>query len=128
MKLFTVTQYQRLLENGQPQNRDKDHYPVVKLFTPDAVAMWLLTEIDPEEPDVAFGLCDLGLGFPELGNVYLPEIIALRGRFGLPVERDLHFNANYPISVYAEAARHSERIVTNIDLLNTALAALKKLR
>jgi hypothetical protein len=39
--------------------------PCRKLFTPDANATWLLTEIDPEEPDRAFGLCDLGLGSPD---------------------------------------------------------------
>ena len=39
----------------------------MKLFTPDANATWLLTELDPVEPDRAFGLCDLGLGYPELG-------------------------------------------------------------
>ena len=38
-------------------------------FTPDAGATWLLTEIDPDDHDHAFGLCDLGQGFPELGYV-----------------------------------------------------------
>jgi hypothetical protein len=41
-----------------------DFPPVVKLFTPDAGTTWLLTEIDPDDPDRAFGLCDLGSGFP----------------------------------------------------------------
>ena len=48
--------------------------PVVKLFTPDASATWLLTELDPADPDLAFGLCDLGLGCPELGYVRLSEL------------------------------------------------------
>ncbi len=55
-----------------------DFFPVVKLFTPDASFTWLLTEIDPENQDVAFGLCDLGMGCPELGSVSLAEIAALR--------------------------------------------------
>jgi len=76
----------------------------VKLFTPDAGATWLLTEIDPEDPDIASGLCDLGVGCPELGSVSLAEIAALRGKLGLPVERDLHFKATKPISAYAEEA------------------------
>ena len=59
----------------------------MKLFTPDAGATWLLTEIDLKDPDIAFGLCDLGLGYPELGSVSLSEIAALRGKLGLPVER-----------------------------------------
>ena len=44
-----------------------DFVPVVKLFTPDPGAIWLLTELDPDDADTAFGLCDLGLGCPELG-------------------------------------------------------------
>ena len=84
----------------------------MKLFTPDAGATWLLTELDPSDPDRAFGLCDLGLGFPELGYVSLVELAAVRGRFGLPVERDLHFTADRPLSDYADAARRRGRIVT----------------
>lgn len=39
-----------------------DHHPVVKLFTPDGGATWLLSETDPDDPDICFGLCDLGMG------------------------------------------------------------------
>ena len=126
MKLLTKQQILKLQKNGLPQNRDKDHLPVVKLFTPDANATWLLTEIDHEEPSIAFGLCDLGLGFAELGSVSLDEIASLRGRLGLPVERDMHFEAKHPISVYAEAAFRAERITENAELLTQAAAALKK--
>lgn len=79
--------------------------PVVKLFTPDAGATWLLIDIDPDDPDIAFGLCDLGLGCPELGNVSLTELASVGGRLGLPVERDLHFTPAKTISAYAEEAR-----------------------
>jgi hypothetical protein len=57
-------------------------------------------------------LCDLGLGFPELGYVSLREITALRGPLGLPVERDMHFIAEKPLSAYADEARVKGRIVT----------------
>ncbi len=109
-KLITKAQYQRLIENGRQsrkaQRRDRlfDPFPVIKLFTPDAQATWLLSEIDPDEPDIAFGLCDLGLGFPELGMVSLTEIKSVRGQLSLPVERDLHFKADKPLSEYAKAA------------------------
>lgn len=89
-----------------------DHNPVVKLFTPDGGATWLLSETDPEDPDIAFGLCDLGLGFPEIGTVRLSEIRAVRGCFGMPVERDLFFKPEATLSAYAERARKAERIVT----------------
>ena len=28
----------------------------------------------------------------EIGDVYMPEIVAIRGRFGLPIERDLYWH------------------------------------
>jgi hypothetical protein len=75
----------------------------------DAQCTWLLTELDPDG-GLAFGLCDLGLGEPELGYVSLAELISLRGKLGLPVERDRHFEADRPISVYADEARARGRI------------------
>lgn len=89
-----------------------DHHPVVKLFTPDDGGIWLLSDTDPEDPDIAFGLCDLGLGYPELGSVRLSVLKAHRGRLGLPVERDLHFEADAPLSTYAERAREAGGVVT----------------
>lgn len=113
-KLITDEQRAQLLANGRQStvNDDFDPPPVVKLFTPDAGATWLLTEIDPDEADHAFGLCDLGLGCPELGWVSLAELATVRGRLGLPVERDLHFFATKPVSAYAREARLAGRIVT----------------
>ena len=114
MNLITETLRAQLLANGQQSldNDDFDPPPVVKLFTPDASATWLLTEIDPDDYDHAFGLCDLGQGFPELGYVSLTELQSVRGSLGLPVERDLHFVATKAISAYAREARLAERIVT----------------
>lgn len=98
---------QAMLANGKASKADHSHdpHPVLKLFTPDAGATWLLTELDPDNPDIAFGLCDLGLGCPELGSVSIEEIQAVRGRLGLRVERDTSFVADKPISAYAAAAR-----------------------
>ena len=112
MKLLTADIRKKLLRNGRVrQQRDQeekpepDFWPVVKLFTPDAGCTWLLTELDPEDPDVAFGLCDLGLGHPELGSVSLSELEAVRGRLNLPVERDLYFTVTKTLSAYADEAR-----------------------
>jgi hypothetical protein len=52
---------------------------VVKIFTPDGKSTWLLTELDSNGENLAFGLCDLGLGEPELGYVSLHELAAARG-------------------------------------------------
>jgi Protein of unknown function (DUF2958) len=65
MELITAELRERLLEQGRKQapvrgtSDEIDFRPVVKLFTPDANCTWLLSEIDPENPDIAFGLCDL---------------------------------------------------------------------
>jgi Protein of unknown function (DUF2958) len=47
----------------------------------------------------------LGFGYPELGYVSLAELTAIRGKLGLPVERDLHFTADKTISACADEAR-----------------------
>ena len=111
MTLITDTQRRRLIENGRRSERDSgfDPYPVITLFTPDAGATWLLSELDPDEPDRAFGLCDLGLGFPELGYVLISDIASVRGSLGLPVERDLYFTAHKTLGEYADQARREER-------------------
>ena len=109
MQLLTKELQDRLLANARQQQplrgteAELDFLPVVKLFTPDANATWLLTELD-EDGDTAFGLCDLGVGYPELGCVSLAELAAVRGALGLPVERDRHFTADKPLSAYAEEA------------------------
>lgn len=113
--LITAVQYRQLLANGRQSKESGGNFdplPVVKFFTPDADAVWLLTEIDPDAPDIAFGLCDLGLGFPELGNVSLTSLMELKGMLGLLVERDYHFHATKPISQYAEEAYRHRRIIT----------------
>ncbi len=76
----------------------------------DAQCTWLLTEIDAD--GLAFGLCDLGMSEPELGYVSLIELRTVRGKLGLPVERNLHFEADKPISAYADEARSHGHIVT----------------
>jgi Protein of unknown function (DUF2958) len=116
MTLITKALTEQLLANGRAQRAaiDKDEgaidfKPVVKLFTPDAQCTWLLTEIDSD--GLGFGLCDLGMGEPELGYVSLIELQSVRGKLGLPIERDLHFEADKTISAYAEEARQLRRIV-----------------
>ena len=113
MKLLTDAQRRELTAHGERSaaGEEIDPRPVVKLFTPDAGATWLLTELDPIDPDRAYGLCDLGLGSPELGYVSLAELAAVRGRLGLPIERDLHFKSDQSLSAYADAARSRGRIV-----------------
>jgi len=112
MLLIPESLRSQLLTNGERQSagESRDPLPVVKLFTPDANATWLLTELDPADPDLAFGLCDLGLGRPELGYVRLSELETVRGPLGLKIERDHHFIADCTLSDYAADAQVRRRI------------------
>lgn len=119
MSLLTPAQRAQLLANGKANaarnaagQDEHDFVPVVKLFTPNSGATWLLTEIDPGDADAAFGLCDLGLGCPEIGYVSLAELAAVRGRLGLPVECDSSFVADKPLSMYADEAHAAGRVRT----------------
>lgn len=117
MKLLTSQIRRTLLANGLLQKplrgtaQEIDFRPAVKLFNPCGAATWLLTELDPEDNDIAFGLCDLGMGCPELGSVSIRELEGVRGRLGLGIERDLHFKADKTLRQYARAAHAAGRIV-----------------
>jgi hypothetical protein len=118
----------RLLANGATPE-ETDHLPVVKYFDPCGAATWIITELMPVsgegvEPDILFGLCDLGMGCPELGTVSLAELKSVTGRLGLGIERDLHFRARYPLSVYAHAAHRRGRIVESEALLAEVAATI----
>jgi hypothetical protein len=115
MKLFTKAQYEQLLKNGSDQNPNRDYPPVVKLFMTGTGCTWLLSELDPEDPDIAFGLCDLGFGSPELGSVSISEIQEAQNTLRM-LERDLFFEGEYPLSVYARVASQKGFIVENLKL------------
>jgi len=110
--LITDEQRAQLLANGQAraEGRPLDPHPVVKLFTPDAHATWLLTELDPTDGDTAFGLCALGLGMPKLEHFRLSELASIRGPLNQPIERDLYFTPQRSLSEYARIARDNGSI------------------
>jgi hypothetical protein len=108
VELLTQQQREQMLANGRAnagRAESEDFAPVVRLYCPWNDAIWLLTELDPEDPDIAFGLCDLGTGFPELGTVRLSELASLEGPFGLRIQRDDSFTPTRRLSTYAYFAR-----------------------
>jgi len=107
-----------LLANGR--ERDRDHCPVLKLFNPLGPAIWLICELDAGG-DSMFGLCDLGVGEPELGYVSLDELKEVSAGLRIGLELDRAFRARYPISAYAKAARIAGRIVEDQDALQAAM-------
>jgi len=124
MNLMPDTIRARLLANGGAE-RETDHVPVVKFFDPCGAATWLITEMIPHEPDILFGLCDLGLECPELGTVRLSELQAIKRPYGLGIERDLNFRPRLTLSVYTEAARVLGRITEGEQWLAAAARRLK---
>lgn len=117
MELLTKDIYRALLRNARVREyfeergeAEPDFLPVVKLFTPDGPCCWLLTELDPEEPDIAYGLCDLGMGTPEFGSVRISELASARGPMGLRVERDRGFIPTKTVGDYADEALSSGHI------------------
>ena len=67
---------------------DPDPLVRVKLFDPTGSWTWYVIEYDPETRE-CFGLVD---GFEsELGPFNMAELVDIRGTFGLPIERDIHF-------------------------------------
>jgi len=69
-----------------------DHDPMVrvKLFNPTGAGTWWIAAYDPENR-VAYGRADIFGDGGEVGPFFMPELVEFRGRFGLPIERDLHF-------------------------------------
>ncbi len=67
----------------------------LKLFTPDAGWTWSVTEGEPAEGTwELFGkVVSPFVPDGELGYFWLAELESVRGPLGLPIERDLHFEA-----------------------------------
>tara|TARA_Y100001970_G_scaffold235739_1_gene294935 strand:- start:3224 stop:3604 length:381 start_codon:yes stop_codon:yes gene_type:complete len=97
----------------------KKHKPWLKLFCGsfNVTCAWLLSEYNPDT-GIFFGLCDLGLGLPEMGYVSLDEL----KNFAPPppkkpqifypfVKRDKFFVPNSPLWHYYIVAKEEKRII-----------------
>lgn len=89
MKLLTKAIQKQLPPIYAQEAKGKEATAYVKFFTPDANFTWWATEFDPET-GTFFGLVDDGRD-RELTYFYLDQLQTVRGRFGLPVERDRWF-------------------------------------
>jgi hypothetical protein len=86
MKLLTQEILKKLPKLYVSEN-EEDPMVWCKFFTPDSNWTWYGMEFDGK--DIFFGLVD---GFEkELGYFSLSELKTIRGKLGLPVERDMYF-------------------------------------
>lgn len=110
--LVTAEQRAQLLVVGTARvaGREADPLPVVRLFTPDAHATWLLAALDPADGDTAWGLIDLGIGVPAFGTVKLSDLAGIVGPRQQPVMRDRYFSPARTLSEYARLAQRDGSI------------------
>jgi hypothetical protein len=91
MKILTAEILKAFAKQGYTGNKSaKDIKIVMKLFNPTGAGTWYLYEKEDEDIYMAF----VNLGDPinaECGRVSMQELLAFRGRFGLGIERDMHF-------------------------------------
>ena len=110
MALINKAQRQQLIANGRARQeatrdgRDFDPVPVVYLMAEQEWPRWLLTDIDPQDPDRAYGICDLG-NVPEFGFVSRRALEGLRGLIGLDIRQAGGFVAYRPVSEYLDQLR-----------------------
>lgn len=88
-----------------------DIQPVVRLFTPDAHATWLLAALDPADGDTAYGLCDVGIGMPALGHVKLSDLASVVGPRKAPILHDRYFRPTRSLGEYTRLAQSNRSIV-----------------
>jgi hypothetical protein len=103
MKLLTKEILDRLPRLGG-QREAADPIAYAKFFTPDAGWTWYATEGEPwgmDHEDFLFFGYVIGVE-PEWGEFSLSELQSIRGRLGLPVERDRFFKPA-PISTFIVA-------------------------
>lgn len=124
MPLIEEEQLAQLFKNGK--NNDGYHPPVVRLFLSNTSCTWLISEMYANRPGIAFGLCDLGFGFPELGYCDLFEMEdAEDPAAGIKLTRDEEFKGEYPMSAYQSAARETRRIITDPEFVGQFHSKLK---
>lgn len=89
MELITKEIADKIPKLYETENTDPIVY--VKLFTPDANWSWFVTELSINM-DTCFGLIiSPFVENGELGYFSLNELKSIRGKLGLPIERDLWF-------------------------------------
>jgi hypothetical protein len=114
MKLLTKEIRKKLPPLYSQESKGGKAVAYLRLFTPDSSWSWYLTEGSPIKDDSGkevdfhfFGLVD---GHDkELGYVALSELESVRGPLGLPIERDLHWQARTLEEIAPEMFGSSEK-------------------
>lgn len=101
----------KLLANGRKQQEalqtgeEIDFVPVVRLMDRDTGCCWLLTELDPENPEIAYALSDYQNGNAELEELSLTELQAACRGTAFGIEIDTEWTPAGTLSAYVAAAK-----------------------
>lgn len=128
LTFFNECQLARLLLNGSVEQRGRDHTPVACLEFKPLGYKWLITEIDPLNPDIGYGLINVE-GQVNVGIINLHELDTLRGDTFSEFNENLHllddeeladmavdidnsFSGEFPLSVYYAVAKEKGCVVS----------------
>lgn len=106
MSLIPENLAEKLTRNGNYHGQD--FVPLLKLdmwVVNGQSITWLISELDPHNPNRAYGLGSKWVGEVTEGYFDLDELEHAAEIFGLRIEPDEHFIPRHPLSVYREAAR-----------------------
>lgn len=117
----------KLLENGSEANHAKDHFPLLHITLMGTHFNWLITELKPESPNIAYGIFNDETGFHEgeinldlLSNKVGPDcngkgysFIFTKEELAAPIPcQQIFFEAQCPLSVYRAMAEEFGCIIT----------------
>ncbi len=89
MKLLTKEILAAFAKQGDTRHKKAaDILVICKFFNPGGAGTWFAVEFDPGDRTF-FGYATIQCG--ELGRFSLDELEAFRGRWGLRIERDMHW-------------------------------------
>lgn len=89
MKLLTKQIEKALAKEGL--THETAQVPICKFFNPSGAETWLIFAREHDEPDILWGLADLGMDCIEYGTISLSELESIKLAFGLKIERDFLF-------------------------------------
>jgi hypothetical protein len=110
MQLLTKAIRRQLPPLYANEEKGLEALAMVKFFTPDSSWTWYASEFDGE--DVFFGLAVDDE--PELGYFRLSELQRIRGKLGLPVERDRFFTPT-PLRALLDQHKHMNPLPVSFD-------------
>ena len=90
MNLFTK-EIETKAQEQYPKGNDLESQVVVaKFFNPTGIGTWYLLNQDPDDINYCWGICHIFEW--EIGSFSKSDLVDYKGKFGLGIERDLHFD------------------------------------